>query len=114
MPPTAFKTKIFYFLSILCACTLFFAGLDLPEIYYSFLRVFVTCVALMVMVKNIWKNRFFAISFGIVAIIFNPIFPLDLYNKTVWVILNIITALLFLLEAYDIPEVKSSAVKTRK
>ncbi|MEB8344818.1 hypothetical protein OO010_02090 [Flavobacteriaceae bacterium KMM 6898] len=113
MQPTAIKIKIFNILSIICACLLFFAGLDLPEVFYTYLRVLVTCVALLTMVNNIGKNRFFAIAFGIVAFIFNPIFPLDLYAKTVWVLLDIITALLFLLEAYDIPGVKSAALKRR-
>ncbi len=114
MPPTTIKTKIFNILSIICACHLFFAGLELPEVFYAYLRVVVTLVALLTVVNNFGKNRFFTISFGIVALIFNPIFPLYLYDKTVWVFLDIITALLFLVEAYYIPEVKASTVKSRK
>ncbi|MFT4831521.1 MAG: hypothetical protein ACI815_001169 [Psychroserpens sp.] len=114
MTPTTIKTKIFNVLSIICACHLFFAGLDLPEVFYTYLRVFVTCVALLTVGNNIGKNNFFAITFGVIAFIFNPIFPLYQFNKTVWVLLDIITALLFLLEAYDIPGVKSAALKRRK
>ncbi|MFT6930794.1 MAG: hypothetical protein ACJAQ7_002286, partial [Sediminicola sp.] len=33
-------------------------------------------------------------------------------NKTVWVLLDIVTALIFLLEAYDLPTIKSSAMNT--
>lgn len=114
MPPTTIKSKIFNILSIVCACHLFFAGLNLPEIFYAYLRVIVTCVALLTMVNNIGKNRIFVIAFGLVAVVFNPLFPVYLYDKAVWVLLDIITALLFLYEAYEIPEVSSTEVKTRK
>tara|TARA_R110002051_G_scaffold299829_1_gene367057 strand:- start:70 stop:444 length:375 start_codon:yes stop_codon:yes gene_type:complete len=114
MPPITIKSKIFNILSIVCACHLFFAGLNLPEVFYEYLRVIVTCVALLTMVNNIGKNMFFVVTFGMVALIFNPIVPLYLDDKAIWVLLDIITALLFLFEAYDIHAVAPSEVKTRK
>ncbi|MFT5941098.1 MAG: hypothetical protein ACI9AV_002330 [Sediminicola sp.] len=112
MPPTALKNKILNILSIICACHLFFAGLDLPEVFYVYLRVIVSSVALLTMMKNLRKNTIYVIIFGSIAIIFNPIIPIYLYNKTVWVLLDIVTALIFLLEAYDLPTIKSSAMNT--
>ncbi len=114
MTPTTFKTKLFNVLSIICACHLFFAGLNLPDTYYDYLRILVTGVALLTMMNNIGKNRYFVITFGLVALVFNPLFPIYIYEKAVWVLLDIITALLFLYEAYEIPEVTSTAVKTTK
>ena len=114
MTPTTFKTKLFSVLSIICACHLFFAGLNLPEAFYSYLKVIVTCVALLTMMNHIGKNRFFVVAFGLVAVVFNPIYPVYLYDRSVWVLLDIITALLFLYEAYLIPDVDSSVSSTRK
>lgn len=114
MLPTTLKSKILNILSIICACHLFFAGLDLPEVFYVYLRVIVSSVALLTMIKNIGKNSIYVITFGVIAILFNPIIPMYLYNKTVWVLLDIVTALIFLLEAYNLPTITSSDMNAGK
>ncbi|WP_062055504.1 DUF6804 family protein [Sediminicola sp. YIK13] len=114
MTPTTFKTKLFNVLSIICACHLFFAGLELPNAYYEYLRILVTAVALLTVIKNLNKSRLYMIAFGVVAIIFNPVYPLDLYNKTFWLLLDIITALLFLVEAFDAKTVATPVEESKK
>lgn len=114
MIPTSIKTKVFNILSIICACHLFFAGLDLPESYYTYLSVVVCSVALLTMVNNIGISKVYVIAFGVIAVIFNPIAPMDFNDKAVWVLLDIITALLFLIEAYDLKTGIPPIAETKK
>lgn len=104
MPPTTIKTKIFSILAIICACLLFFAGLNLPESYYAFLRIFVFGIAIVIMIKNFDKHWVHVLSFGLVAVIFNPFSPVFLYDKAIWILVDITTALLFLKDAYSLPQ----------
>jgi hypothetical protein len=73
----------------------------LPIEYYSFLRIIVSLGALLLI--YIWvkqKHIPWAIIFIIVLIVFNPLFPLYLHRKSIWIPLDIITGLLFLLIAF--------------
>jgi len=46
------------------------------------------------------KNYSLAIIFVLVLILFNPLFPIYLYRKSIWIPLDIITGLLFLIIAF--------------
>ena len=46
------------------------------------------------------KNYALAIVFVLVLILFNPLFPIYLYQKSIWIPLDIITGLLFLIIAF--------------
>lgn len=89
--------KLFEFALIFCAICLFIAVLDLPGIYYKFLRVVVTIGAIAIAYFLIPKQWQWKLIFVAVAILFNPIFPIYLYEKSKWIPIDIITGILFLL-----------------
>lgn len=80
----------------LVAITLLLALINLPIGYYTFLRIIVTIVSIIIISKEI-KNgiTIWVLLFGILAILFNPIFPIYLYKKNIWMPIDIIAALLF-------------------
>ena len=77
-------------------------GLAIPNGYYMFLRIIITFGAIMVVI-NEFKNGFifWEIAFIITAIIFNPIIPIYLNNKDVWIPIDIIGAILFGIKGFS-------------
>lgn len=88
-------------LLIICTVLLLLALIDLPIGYYTFLRIMVTIVAVAVVVME-YENRinYWVILFGIIAIIFNPLIPIYLGNKSWWAPIDLITALLFGIKSF--------------
>lgn len=98
-----------YVVSIICALLLFIALLHLPIAYYRFLRVVVFIGALLVVYRN-WKDwLFWSVLFVGIAILFNPILPIYLYKRSVWMPLDIIVGILFLVEGFLKKEKKKKA-----
>ncbi|QXU41477.1 DUF6804 family protein [Pedobacter sp. D749] len=86
---------------VICALCCFAAILKLPIEYYTFLRIIVSLGALLLI--YVWtkqKNYALAIVFVLVLILFNPLFPIYLHRKSIWIPLDIITGLLFLIIAF--------------
>jgi hypothetical protein len=83
-------------LSLFCAAFLLISFADLLIGYYTFLRIVVTIGAVIVVYQD-YKNRigFWVIAFGIIAILFNPIYPIYLYNKSVWLVIDVVAAITF-------------------
>lgn len=81
-----------------CALSCFITVLPLPLLYYTFLRIIVS-VAAGIAVYHFGRQKEFhwAIVFGMILILFNPIIPIHLYRKSVWIPIDIITGILFLL-----------------
>lgn len=76
--------------------TLLLALVTLPIGYYTFLRILVTLSAGIILVKELNKGiTIWFLLFGITAIIFNPILPIYLYKKHLWIPINIMAAILF-------------------
>ncbi len=88
------------YLYLVCAGLLFLALANLPIGYYTFLRIIVSIGAIVVVVEE-WKNgyNFWVISFGIIAVVFNPLIPIYLYKKDSWVIIDAVVAVLFLIKS---------------
>lgn len=87
-------------LLLVCAGLLFLALADLPIGYYTLLRIIVTIGAIAVVVKEIENGfNFWVVTFGIIAIIFNPLIQIHL-NKEAWIPLDIITSILFTIKAF--------------
>ena len=84
-------------ISAFCALLLFIAVLKAPREYYWLLRTMVFIGALLVLIKN-GDHVYWMLLFGLVAILFNPIFPIFLYEKLYWMPLDILTGMLFLIE----------------
>jgi membrane-bound ClpP family serine protease len=87
-------------LSLLCTIALLVALFNLPIGYYTFLRVIVTIGAITI-ILNETKNdvNLLGIAFIVTAIIFNPLIPIYLYKKYVWMPIDVFTAGLFLVYA---------------
>ena len=71
------------------AIMLFLGALPLPIEYYDILRWAVSIAAII----NIFKERYIFIP---VLVLFNPIMPVYLYSKPLWVIIDIISGFVFM------------------
>lgn len=93
------KLEIIYkTLFTFCALCCFIAVLPLPLFYYTFLRIIVFIVSGIVVYYFGRQKEFqWVIVFGIIWILFNPIFPIHLYLKSIWIPIDIVTGILFLL-----------------
>ncbi|WEK68744.1 MAG: hypothetical protein P0Y62_12895 [Candidatus Chryseobacterium colombiense] len=88
-------SKIFLTFCAICC----FAGIfRLPIEYYTFLRILISIGALLVLYNTLsFKQHYFNIIFLVILILFNPIFPIYLYRKSLWIPIDTITGILFLL-----------------
>ena len=99
--------------SIVCALALFIATFNFPITYYMPLRIIVFIGAILFVITN-YKHLFVLMTFCLVAVLFNPIYPIYLYIKSYWIPLDIITGILFLLTIfYDVTESKEEEKGTR-
>jgi hypothetical protein len=81
-----------------CAICCFVGIFKLPIEYYAFLRILVSVGALIVIYNAfVFKTQYWSTIFIIILILFNPVFPIYLYRKNIWVPIDIITGILFLL-----------------
>lgn len=73
----------------MCACALLLGIADLPIEYYNILRIGIT-IGAMVAIFSELKNGFdfWILAFGVIAIIFNPLVPVYLLQKEVWIPLD--------------------------
>ena len=94
-------------LLLLCAALLFLGLADLPIGYYTLLRIVVTICSVAVVVTE-YENglNFWVITFGLIAIVFNPLIPIYLNDKSAWMPIDIIAGILFI--------IKSLTIKTNK
>ena len=70
--------------------------LPMPYGYYSLSRLVVCgCAAFGAYKANLTKDEAFAWVFGITAVLYNPIIPVHLNEKELWVVVNLLTAGLF-------------------
>lgn len=81
-----------------CALCCFIGIFRLPIEYYTFLRILVSIGALIVLYNTLsFKQYYVSIIFLIILILFNPVFPIYLYRKSVWIPIDTVTGILFLL-----------------
>ncbi|WP_312991274.1 DUF6804 family protein [Chryseobacterium flavum] len=81
-----------------CALCCFIGIFKLPIEYYTFLRILVSIGALLVLYNTLSsKQHYFSIIFLVILILFNPVFPIYLYRKNIWIPLDTVTGVLFLL-----------------
>ncbi|MBW6534572.1 MAG: hypothetical protein K0B11_06160 [Mariniphaga sp.] len=88
-------------LLLICSGFLLFGLIDLPIGYYTFLRIIVTIGAITVVVTEFENGiNFWVISFGILAILFNPLIPVHLNDKEIWMPIDLIAAALFGIKSF--------------
>lgn len=94
------KFKIIYILS---AILLFVAIAKLPSEYYLFLRIAVFVAALLALYEEFSEKGFSAwvILFVVIGLIFNPIMPIYLYDKGLWISIDLVSGIVFLLFAFS-------------
>ncbi|WP_048509163.1 DUF6804 family protein [Chryseobacterium sp. FH2] len=81
---------------IIVAALCCFAGIiDLPFGYYTFLRILVSLMALIIIFNEFRSRSFWLIAFTLIFILFNPIIPIYYYLKPFWIIIDILVGLLF-------------------
>jgi len=90
----------------ICIILLIGAIFKLPIGYYTFLRISISIVSTIIIVQEV-KNgfNFWVISFGLVLILFNPVIPIYLRDKTIWQTLDIITAFWFLIKTISLTNI---------
>lgn len=73
------------------------------------LRIAVTISAGVVCYQE-WNNpsKNWLIVFGVILVLFNPILPVYLNNKGLWVVLDIIGGIIFVVKALSQTEVKKN------
>lgn len=82
---------------LIVAIALLLALAPLPIGYYTFLRILVTISSILIIAKELKIGlTIWSIFFGITAIIFNPIIPICLYQKSLWIPIDIVAVLIFL------------------
>ena len=93
-----------------CALLLFIAIAELPIGYYTFLRIAITIGSISVIIFEFEKGfNFWSITFVFMAIIFNPLFPVYLNDKQMWMPIDIIGGLLFLMKSILIKSPKTKS-----
>ena len=87
------NNKIFWLVPIV---VLAIGILPLPIGYYILSRL-VVCASAIYFAYNFYKknNQTNLWIFGFIAVLYNPIIPVYLYEKIIWIVVNIITIYLF-------------------
>ncbi|MCY0968926.1 DUF6804 family protein [Chryseobacterium wangxinyae] len=90
------------YLIIIASLCCFIGIVDLPIGYYTFLRIIVSFMAFVIIVNEFRSRRFWFITFVLIFILFNPIFPIYLYLKPIWIVIDCIVGLLLLYYFYSL------------
>lgn len=86
---------------LICAVILLLAFFPFPSCYYKILRWVVSVGAIAVLTQEINRDvTFLGICFIVILLVFNPIVPIYLYKKALWMPLDCGAALLFLIYGY--------------
>lgn len=78
---------------LIAALFLLIGCFKLPIGYYTFLRIVVFITSIIVLIGSVKNDMLsFAIVTALIGILFNPILPIYLHSKSIWVILDILSA----------------------
>ena len=92
-------------LLIISAGFLFMGLIDLPIGFYTLLRIVVTIGSVAVVVTEFENGiNFWVITFGLIAILFNPLIPVYLNNKSAWVPIDIIGGIIFVIKSFTLKQ----------
>lgn len=89
-----------------CSAVVLIACFDLPIGYYTFLRIVITIGSIAILIKEVQKDvnligiAFIGIAFIGIAILFNPIIPIYLYKKSIWMPIDIFSGFMFLIYGF--------------
>jgi hypothetical protein len=90
------------YVSIASGILLLVAILPWASAFYDLLRLAIFASSIIV-AYNFYNSKkpAWALIFGAVAFLFNPIFPIHIYVKSTWVVFDFIGACLFFAAAYS-------------
>lgn len=92
---------IMKYLTSITAVLLAIGCFSLPIGYYTFLRLVACGGAVAIIVADRERGVSFSnVLWAIVAVLFNPILPVYLHSKPVWVVIDAAVALLFAYKTY--------------
>ncbi|MFZ1520079.1 MAG: DUF6804 family protein [Ignavibacteriaceae bacterium] len=94
-----FDRKMLFWSKLICSTLLFVALLKLPMVYYNLMKFALCGTACFVAIRYYYENEELtikAIIFGAIGIIFNPFIPLYIGKKSVWSVIDVIVAIIFL------------------
>lgn len=79
------------------AALLFIATIQLPIGFYTALRILVFICSIL-LVRSSYQDGLtnWMIIFLVIAVLFNPILPVYLYKKSIWIPIDVIAGILFL------------------
>jgi hypothetical protein len=88
-------------LAYILALLLILAVFPFPYGYYTFLRIATTCGAILYCFHFVGKNQMNIVYlFALIGILFNPLIPVY-FGKEIWMVIDIITAVLFIYFNYE-------------
>ena len=90
-------------LFLIPAALLLLALADMPSGYYVLMRIIVCVVSAIIAYGSYKRENSLngsAILFGLMAILFNPIIPVYLYDREIWMPIDIIGALVFVIKGF--------------
>lgn len=92
-------------LLLICAGLLFIGLLDLPIGYYTLLRIVVTIGSFAVVFTEFENGiNFWVITFGLIGILFNPLIPVYLNDKSAWMPIDIIGGIIFVIKSFTLKQ----------
>lgn len=93
-------------ISIAAALVLLIGVFNLPIGYYTLLRVvvFIAALAIAYVEFNERGINFWTVIFAIILILFNPLIPIYLYQKSIWIPVDIISAAIFSTYSFKKPK----------
>lgn len=92
-------------LLLLCATLLFLGLADLPIGYYTLLRIVVTIGSVVVVVTEFENGlNFWVFTFGLIAILFNPLIPVYLNEKSAWMPIDTISGIIFIIKSFTLKQ----------
>lgn len=84
-----FKIIPIFASTIMLVCAICLDKYDVFEGFYTVLRLVVCATSVFYVVK--FRKEFFRWIFGVLAVLYNPVFQIHLGDKDVWNVINIIT-----------------------
>jgi hypothetical protein len=92
---------------IIAAILLLLAIAKMPSGYYTFLRAAIFIISILCIYEFWHKLRGFIVPFILIASIFNPIFPVYFYDRSIWMPIDIISAVVFIVAIFINPKTKA-------
>jgi len=93
------QNMLYKILKIVVAALLLIAIAHLPIGYYTFLRIVVCITSVIIGIAYFESKKPLTVLFLIIAILFNPIVSIYL-SKAIWVPIDIITAIIFIISIF--------------